>query len=298
VVYYEGVMDPSNSQKNVDPQTVEGFGKEWVKFDQGSLDEKELSRAFEEYFSLVNWIDLPKNPVVMDVGCGTGRWARFVAAKVGHLHLVDPAEGALNVAKANLQEATNCTFSVGTTQQLPVPDSSCDLIYSLGVLHHIPDTYAGIQDCIKKLKPGAPLLLYLYYRFDNRPAWFAKVWRLSDIIRKGIARLPFVLKYPISAIIAIIVYWPLARFSLAAEKLLGRNVSSWPLSYYRQSPFYRMRTDSLDRFGTRLEHRFTRAEIDNMLARAGLTDIQFRESEPYWCVIGFKPIGSVQVEYF
>ena len=199
---------------------------------------------------------------------------------------------ALNFSKVNQWHPTNCTFSVGTTQPLPVSDSSYDLIYSLGVLHHIPNTYTGIQDCITKLKPGAPLLLYLYYRFDNRPAWFAKVWRVSDIIRKGIARLPFVLKYPISAIIAVMVYWPLARFSLATEKLLGRNVSSWPLSYYRKSPFYRMGTDSLDRFGTRLEHRFTRAEIDNMLARAGLTNVEFRESEPFWCVIGYKPDGA------
>jgi len=277
---------------NVDPQTVEAFGKEWMKFDQASLDQVELQRAFEEYFSLVKWGDLPDGAVVMDVGCGTGRWARFVAPKVGHLHLIDPAEGALNVAKVNLRDCINCTFSVGTTQQLPVLDSSCDLIYSLGVLHHIPDTYAGIQDCIKKLKPGAPLLLYLYYRFDNRPAWFAMIWKISDIIRKGIARLPFILKYPISAVIATFVYWPLARLSLAAEKLLRKNVSSWPLSYYRESPFYRMRTDSLDRFGTRLEHRFTRAEIEMMLTKAGLTNIRFRETEPFWCVIGFKPASS------
>ncbi len=286
------MKNSDNSEKNVDPLTVEAFGKEWMKFDQASLDQVELQRAFEEYFSLVKWSDLPDGAVVMDVGCGTGRWARFVAPKVGHLHLVDPAEGALNVARANLRDCVNCTFSVGTTQQLPVPDSSCDLIYSLGVLHHIPDTYAGVQDCIKKLKPGAPLLLYLYYRFDNRPAWFAMIWKISDIIRKGIARLPFILKYPISAVIATFVYWPLARLSLAAEKLLRKNVSSWPLSYYRESPFYRMRTDSLDRFGTRLEHRFTRAEIEMMLTRAGLVNIKFRESEPFWCVIGYKPANS------
>jgi SAM-dependent methyltransferase len=276
--------------ENVDHKAVDSFGAEWAKYDQSALSQKELSVAFAEYFSLLDWSSIATTDcVAMDVGCGSGRWAEFVAPRVGTLVLVDPSALALEVARQKLSAFDNCSFFQTTTQNLPGDDGSYDLIYSLGVLHHIPDTYAGIEDCIKKLKPGAPLLLYLYYRFDNRPVWFAKVWRLSDVIRKGISRLPFVLKHPLSVIIATFVYWPLARLSLAAEKLLGRNVSSWPLSHYRKSPFYSMRTDSLDRFGTRLEHRFTRAEINNMLTRAGLTNVKFRESEPFWCVIGFKP---------
>jgi hypothetical protein len=49
-----------------------------------------------------------------------------------------------------------------------------------------------------------------------------------------------------------------------------------------------MRTDALDRFGTRLEQRFTRAEIEVMMRRAGLTDIRFSETEPYWVACGRK----------
>jgi ubiquinone/menaquinone biosynthesis C-methylase UbiE len=279
--------------ENVDHKAVDSFGAEWTKYDQSALSQTELSVAFDQYFSLLDWSSVTApDCFVMDVGCGSGRWAEFVAPRVGKLDLVDPSALALEVARQKLSAFDNCSFFQTTTQNLPGNDNSYDLVYSLGVLHHIPDTYSGIQDCIKKLKPGAPLLLYLYYRFDNRPAWFAKVWKVSDIIRKGIARLPFVLKYPLSAIIATLVYWPLARLSLVAEKSLRRNVSSWPLSYYRESPFYRMRTDSLDRFGTRLEHRFTRAEIEMMLTRAGLVNIKFRESEPFWCVIGYKPANS------
>ena len=49
-----------------------------------------------------------------------------------------------------------------------------------------------------------------------------------------------------------------------------------------------MRTDSLDRLGTRLEHRFTRNEIQTMLESAGLENIAFRENEPFWCAVGYK----------
>ena len=66
------------------------------------------------------------------------------------------------------------------------------------------------------------------------------------------------------------------------------SVSNLPLSHYRDKSFYTMRTDALDRFGTRLEHRFTRSEIEAMMAEAGLVDIRFRENEPFWVACGIK----------
>ena len=69
---------------------------------------------------------------------------------------------------------------------------------------------------------------------------------------------------------------------------MGANVNSVPLSFYRHSSFYTMRTDARDRFGTPLEQRFTRREIFDMMQRAGLTDIRFSESEPFWCVVGLR----------
>jgi hypothetical protein len=49
-----------------------------------------------------------------------------------------------------------------------------------------------------------------------------------------------------------------------------------------------MRTDALDRFGTRLEQRFTKAEIESMMRRAGLQNIEFSAGTPYWCAVGTK----------
>jgi hypothetical protein len=50
-----------------------------------------------------------------------------------------------------------------------------------------------------------------------------------------------------------------------------------------------MRTDALDRFDTRLEHRFSQEELQKMLENTGLVNIRFRDSEPFWCAIGFRP---------
>jgi SAM-dependent methyltransferase len=170
---------------------------------------------------------------------------------------------------------------------MPLADDSMDFGYSLGVLHHVPDTQQGLQRCVDKLKPGAPFLVYLYYRFDGRPLWFRLLWKSSDLVRRVVAYLPHPARYAASQLLAAFIYWPLARAAAAAEKA-GAPVGSWPLSYYRDKSFYTMRTDALDRFGTRLEQRFTRSEIEMMMEQAGLTDICFSNRMPFWCAVGTK----------
>jgi SAM-dependent methyltransferase len=170
---------------------------------------------------------------------------------------------------------------------VPIPDDSLDFAYSLGVLHHIPDTAAGVRSCVRKLKPGAPFLLYLYYRFDNRPAWYRLLWSITELGRVVISRLPRPLRYWMSQIIAALVYWPLARTARLAERL-GLNARHVPLHFYRDKPFYVMRTDALDRFGTSLEQRFTRPEIEGMMRGAGLESIEFSDRMPFWCAVGYR----------
>ena len=49
-----------------------------------------------------------------------------------------------------------------------------------------------------------------------------------------------------------------------------------------------MATDSLDRFGTKLEKRYTKDEIENILSKAGFVDIKFSDDTPYWVAIAWK----------
>jgi ubiquinone/menaquinone biosynthesis C-methylase UbiE len=272
---------------NIDPATVRGFGEEWSRFDQTGLTDQERHEIGQRYFSLLPLESLTSSMKVMDVGCGSGRWAFLVAPKVAELHCVDPAEAALRVAERNLSDSSNAVFHVASVEELPVPDDSMDLVYSLGVLHHVPDTASAIRKCVAKVRPGGRFLVYLYYRFDNRPRWFRLVWRVTDLVRRGISRMPFRVKKVITDLIAVLVYWPLARLAQLVERR-GRNPELVPLSIYRDSSFYTMRTDALDRFGTRLEQRFTKGEIRQMMTAAGLVDIRFSENEPFWCAVGTK----------
>lgn len=272
---------------NLDERTVAGFGEEWSRFDQSGVPPAELEGLFAAYFSVFPWASLPARAVGFDLGCGSGRWARFVAPRVGTLHCIDASAEALEVARKTLAGQQNVHFTQSSVGALPFEAQSMDFGYSLGVLHHVPDTADAIASCVKLLKPGAPFLVYLYYRFDNRPAWFRWLWELSDVGRRRISKLPLDRRHLVTDAIAAGVYWPLARTAQRLE-MLGLDVAEMPLSAYRDKSFYTMRTDALDRFGTGLEQRFTRDEIRTMMRSAGLSDVQFREDVPFWCAVGRK----------
>jgi SAM-dependent methyltransferase len=280
-------MKPSPG--NIDPDVASGFGHEWSTFRQqeSELSAKDRGEIFASYFAIFPWHELPPNAVGIDVGCGSGRWSVLVAPRVGHLHLIDASEGALAVAHQNLADAQNVSFHLASVDAIPLEDASLDFAFSLGVLHHVPDTAAGIRSVAAKLKPGAPFLVYLYYALDNRPWWYRATWRLSNTLRIAISALPQPVRLEMSQIIAITVYWPLARLARLVE-LAGFSPSSIPLESYRNRDFYVMRTDAYDRFCTKLEQRFTRAQIEQMLIDAGFEKIRFSDSVPFWCAVGKK----------
>src|SRR3954471_18195319 len=223
--------------KNADSDVVEGFGKEWTTFSFGEKHAGELSHIFASYFSIFPKETLTKAAVGFDAGSGSGRWAGFIAPLVGKLHCVDASSEALSVSKQNLEQYSNVEFHQASAGDLPFEAGSMDFGYSLGVLHHLPDTQSALAECARVLKPRAPFLLYLYYAFDNRPGWFRAVWRVSDLGPAILCRLPFALQSLTCNIIAVTVYWPLARLSRLLEAI-GFNVDAVPLSIYGRRSLY------------------------------------------------------------
>lgn len=275
------------SRPNRDDDVIAGFGDEWSRFDQSALSEAEREEIFNSYFAVFPWDELTSNAVGADFGCGSGRWAAIAAPRVGRLYCIDPSDAALDVARYTLNEENNVVFVEAGVDALPGEIDDLDFGYSLGVLHHIPDTEAAMRSCVDRLRVGAPFLVYLYYAFDNRPRWFRLLWRASDYLRRGVSRLPYSLRFAISQVIAVMVYWPLARVAKVASRF-GVAVDSFPLSFYRDRSLYVMRTDALDRFGTRLEQRFSREQISRMMSNCGLTGVIFHDHAPYWCAVGWK----------
>jgi len=184
---------PTRTDNNHDLQVTRGFGREWSTFRQDSdhLSQQQRQVIFDDYFRIFPWHLLPPGGGVgLDVGCGTGRWSVLVAPRVQHLHLLDPSAEALNVAKQNLRGMNNVSYHLQSVATIPLPSQSLDFAFSLGVLHHVPDTEAAIAAIADKLKPDAPFLVYLYYALDNRPVWYRLLWRITDLARLFAAATP------------------------------------------------------------------------------------------------------------
>lgn len=273
--------------ENADKRTIAGFDSIWRSY--GGNDAARSDEPFEMYFSIFPR-EMLNDAEGFELGCGNGRIARSVAARAGLLHCIEPTSGGIAASKRTMAHASNVRFHEASADRIPLPDGSQDFGYSIGVLHHIPDPQAGLRACVRKLKPGAPFLLYVYYSLDNRPAWFRAIWQASDVARRAIARLPFPLRYGASTFMAAAAYWPLSRAARLAGKV-GLPTRNIPLSLYAHRPWHDLRADSLDRFGTAVEHRFSKAEIETMMTAAGLTRVRFAEGAPYWVALGFKALA-------
>lgn len=271
---------------NDEQKVIEGFGDEWSRWNYIDFDREELLKIWKAYFRIVPPEVLNRNAVCFDMGSGTGRWASYVAPLVKSLVCLEPSKKAFEISKINCQEFENTSILQESVLENSLPDDHFDFGYSLGVLHHISDTQKGIEACAQKLKPGGFFLVYLYYNMDNRPYWFKLIWQATDIIRRGISKLPSPARHLICDIIAFIIYLPVSRLSGLASRYLGSENA--PLVEYSDKSLYVLRTDALDRFGTSLERRFSLTEIKQILTKAGLEPVAHSAESPYWVVLSRK----------
>ena len=271
-------------QKFKEKKLIEDFGKEWVRFDQSKLPSYEHNLLFSNYFRILPKNFFKSNLVCADLGGGSGRWSQIIAKKIKKLIFVEPSLQAINIAKKKLSKFKNITFVNQKIENLKIENNLLDFAFSLGVLHHTNNYLKAIKLIRKKIKVQGFFLIYLYYNFDNKPFFYLYLWYLSNIVRKIISLFPFTLKKFICELIAIFIYYPLAKFSKLLD-YLNINSSNIPLSFYKNTSLYTMRTDSLDRFSTIIEKRFSKVQIKKILKNCGFYNIRFSNSAPYWCVL-------------
>ena len=284
----KGLSIPSyvHSTTNIDQKTVEAFGDEWENFSKFS--DAEIKKVGHDYFKIIPEDVWRNTKSALDVGCGSGRWTQYVAKHVEKVYSVDPSS-AVFVAARNCQDLPNVTVLHASVAELPFEPGQFDLVFSLGVLHHVPDTLAAIKDCARQVKLGGWFLIYLYYALDNRGPIFKALFHTTNILRQGICRLPTALKNALCDVIACIIYLPMAKLAALIAMIFGHQAAEkMPLNYYRKTTFFVMRNDARDRFGTPLEQRFSRNKISEMLVNAGFQNIRFSDQQPYWVALAQK----------
>ena len=153
------------------------FGFQWHLYQKTQLDsDNDEVRESERNFLMKTALrpeDL-KGKLVLDVGCGMGRFAE-VATRWGARVVGIDLSAAAEVAARNLAGRDFVAFQADVFA-MPFAPESFDVIYSIGVLHHTPDCEAAVKALDKFLKPGGLLAVWLYSGY-NKWYRFSDVWR-------------------------------------------------------------------------------------------------------------------------
>jgi SAM-dependent methyltransferase len=274
-----------DKDENLDQKVIDSFGHEWATFDYGETETTEaLNAQFDAYCAPIDLSQFDsKNSIAGDFGAGSGRWASRLIPYFSLVYALEPSDGASKVLKNKFSVEPKIVVLQETVGANSIPLESLDLAMSLGVLHHIPDTALAIKEVAHRIKSGGIFLCYLYYNLENKPTFYKLIFKVVNAVRHVISVLPQRIKQLVTSSIAALIYWPLARFSKVLSKF-GISTSNIPLHHYADMPFVMLANDALDRFGTTLEHRFSKAEIVEMVRVADfdISTLKFSDTEPFW----------------
>lgn len=278
----------TEKDNNTDLPTVESFGAEWNKFYQ--FNDDDINKTAREYFDILDESLLTKSSYVLDLGCGTGRWTKFLSSRVQFIEAIDPSS-AIYAADKLLTGVANVRLIKTSVENIPFDDGTFDFVMSIGVLHHIPDTQKAMKRCVEKLKPGGSFYVYLYYNLDNRGILFKTVFRISNLVRLAVSSMPEKPKLIACDVLAFTLYLPFIYLSRLLRKGGMTNLANRiPLNAYHNKSWFVIRANALDRFGTPLEQRFSKAQVAAMMKAAGLDNIIISPNMPYYHAIGRKAL--------
>jgi 2-polyprenyl-3-methyl-5-hydroxy-6-metoxy-1,4-benzoquinol methylase len=268
-VEWDGVSptQPPDAEAKLKWRTAESFAYEWRRF--GDL-RKEWRRNFLDYMR-------PHSPewfagkLVLDVGAGSGRHS-YHAHRLGARTVAVDLGQSIDVARRNLPP--DALTVQADAESLPFERDTFDLVMSIGVLHHLPDTGRALRAIVPYARPGGHIQVYLYWQPLWR--WHRALLRLVSLARRVTVRMPHrllhVLCYPLAAILFALFVMPYRALRRAGP--LRPLAEALPLKLYADYPFAVCVNDQFDRLSAPLERRFEREEVDALLRSAGLEERQ------------------------
>lgn len=254
------MLDPADQAR-----TKATYGLQWNTF--------RILRPEEDRATFFNRVrasaDELRDAVVLDAGCGMGRYVR-VAVEAGASVIGLDLSTAVEAASELNPDRDHALFLRGDLLRPPLAPGSFDLIYSLGVLDHTPDPRGAFLELAKLLKQGGRIVVWVYRK--ERPA----VERLIDLHRAVSTRLPLGVLLRLSRWTAPI--GGLKRRMMASRhrlverlgvalNLLTLGVSMHP------DPEVRI-CDTLDWYAPKLMSRHTAEEVAGWFAEAGLVEVR------------------------
>jgi uncharacterized protein YbaR (Trm112 family)/ubiquinone/menaquinone biosynthesis C-methylase UbiE len=251
---------------------AESFGDEWHRFRTVQLDSVNGTKESEDGFRLklgLGTADV-RGRLVLDAGVGAGRYAEVMARWGAEVVGVDLTR-AVDAAAENLRAWPGVHLVQADIFALPFRDETFDIAYSIGVLHHTPDTATAFRRVAAAVKKGGQLGVYVYLA-----GGLARY--VSDALRVITTRLPRPLVYYVSAL-AIPLYFlhRLPVVGRVSQALLPTNTH----------PDWRWRwLDTFDWYTPKYQWKHRYPEVLRWFREAGFSDLYVAD-EPI-CVRGLK----------
>ena len=256
------------------------FGQQWQRFSTTQLTPK-LSEADLQYKTGLREADI-RGKLILDVGCGMGRFAE-VATRWGARVIGVDLSVAAEVAAQNLADRSFVALQADVFS-LPFLPESFDCIYSVGVLHHTPDCERAFKNLPQYLKPGGAIAIWLYSGYNK---WY----RFSDQYRKITRNVPVESLHAFFRVAVPFLYW--VNRVLRSIPVIGRFLAGlinhiFPVSLHAD-PEIRV-LDTLDWYSPQFQSKHTYEEVFRWFEQCGLTDLTVAERSIG--VRGRKPAGT------
>ena len=265
--------------------TQRQFGFQWTAF-------KEISCDFREnFFTYVGGLEPEwfRGKLGLDAGCGFGRHLIQAAACGARMVGVDYSR-AIESSRQNTAQIPGVSLIQADLERLPFAPETFDFIYSIGVLHHLPDPARAFRALLPYVKPGGAIIIWVYS--TSRP-WTNQV---IEAIRSVSTRLPLPLLRGLSWTLAA-VEWAtmLGPFRLLPDGRVKRRLAAlWPrLAVYAAYPVQVAAADWFDRLAAPIRHYYSREDLAGWCASAELTQVRITPTGLYgWTVYAERP-GSL-----
>lgn len=165
-----------------DQQTANAFASSWNNLPAGSVYTPE---QVADWFSPISEREI-RGARVLEMGCGNGSLMQHVLAWAPKcLDGIDLGDSVLS-ARANLARSGHANWSVRQDDLTTHRSDGYDVVYSIGVLHHLKEPKAGFDSVVRNTRPGGRFHCWVYAREGNAVV----IW-IVDPIRRVASRLPW-----------------------------------------------------------------------------------------------------------
>lgn len=224
----------------------------------------------------------PFKGLVLDAGCGEGVDLSQVALDADcEVIGVELSSGGIATSLARTRGMDNAHVVQGDLLRMPLASNTFDAAYSYGVVHHTPDPPRAVREIARAMKPGAPLLLYVYEDFSDRSIAWRVALALANSVRLVTTRMPPAALMRFCRVLSPVVYvlctLPSRRFRWAAR-----------LPYRHGTTPTSMSGDLYDRLSAPIEKRYSRSSAAALAAAAGLEVVRVAQQRG-WIVYARKP---------